>query len=90
MNVLTSFKIFLNLNYNYFTQYNSLKLFSSISNMPKLEQIVFGGNEIGDEGASNLIESLPSLFKDFYLNSFYFYRVAILHFFLFCAFVSVS
>jgi hypothetical protein len=57
----------LNLNYNYFTQYNSLKLFSSISNMPKLEQIVFGGNEIGDGGASNLIESLPSSIEQVFL-----------------------
>lgn len=57
----------LNLNYNYFTEYNSLKLFSSIRNMPKLEQIVFGGNEIGDEGASNLIESLPSSIEQVFL-----------------------
>ena len=57
----------LNLNYNYFTQYNSLKLFSSIINMPKLEQIVFGGNEIGDGGASNLIESLPSSIEQVFL-----------------------
>jgi len=57
----------LNLNYNYFTQYNSLKLFSSIRNMTKLEQIVLGGNEIGDEGASNLIDSLPSSIEQIFL-----------------------
>jgi len=57
----------LNLNYNYFTKYNSLRLFSSIRNMPKLEQIVFGGNEICDEGLIDLIDCLPSSVEQMFL-----------------------
>jgi len=59
--------IVLNLNYNHFTQYNSLRLCSSIKKLSKLQQIVFGGNEIGDEGAQNLITSLPSSMEQIFL-----------------------